>query len=121
MTARRWVSSSLIAALISTLTPVAGWAADIAPGTAGKPAGLETAIRKAAADAATKPSLQLQHQVPAGVVVGSPSSGTRMQASGGGGHMGMILGLVSTVVGVGATVYMVKQMQKTTKTATSGQ
>jgi hypothetical protein len=38
----------------------------------------------------------------------------RAQGQGGGGKTGMIIGLVTTLVGVGATIYMVKEMQKAT-------
>ena len=41
-------------------------------------------------------------------------SGVRKQSTGG-GHAGMIIGLVTAVAGIGATVYMVKEMEKTTK------
>ena len=38
---------------------------------------------------------------------------TAIRAQGsGGGKTGMIIGLVTTLVGVGATIYMVKEMQK---------
>jgi fructose-specific phosphotransferase system IIC component len=37
---------------------------------------------------------------------------TAIRAQGGGGKTGMIIGLVSTLVGVAATVYMVREMQK---------
>lgn len=112
MALRRWISPVLIAALLTAVTPATGWAAG-AEGAKDQTGGsLQRAISRAAANAATKSSLQLR--MPARPA----TSGTRMQGTGGGGHTGMILGLVSTVVGVGATVYMVKQMQKTTKAAT---
>ena len=40
---------------------------------------------------------------------------TAIRAQGGGGKTGMIIGLVSTLVGVAATVYMVREMQKAQK------
>lgn len=44
-------------------------------------------------------------------------STTRIRAQGG-GKSGMIIGLVSTVIGLGATVYMMKMMQKANETKT---
>lgn len=114
MNTRRWLSSALIAALVSTLAPATGWAAGAPAGRSDtSPARLRAAIRQEAVKAAATPSLQLQAKA-----VPAKASGARMQAAGGGGgHTMMIVSLVSTVVGVGATVYMVKQMQKTTKAA----
>jgi len=43
---------------------------------------------------------------------------TTVRAQGGGGKTGMIIGLVSTVVGLAVTVYMVKAMQDNTKELT---
>ena len=43
---------------------------------------------------------------------------TKVRAQGGGGKTGMIIGLVSTVVGLAVTVYMVKMMQDNTKEIT---
>ena len=116
MTVRRWISPALIAALLTAVAPATTWAAgaDGTKDTAQGSSRLQAAISRAAATAVAKPSLQLR--MPARPAAG----GVRMQSSGG-GHSGMIISLVSTVVGVGATVYMVKQMQKTTKTATAGQ
>lgn len=47
-----------------------------------------------------------------------PNDGVRNQmGGGGGGHAGMIIGLVTAAVGIAATVYMVKYMKKTTDAA----
>jgi len=49
------------------------------------------------------------------------SDGVRNQMGGGGGSkVGMIIGLVSAVAGVAATVYVMKQMKKTTDAASAG-
>jgi hypothetical protein len=114
MTTRRWLSSVLIVALVSALVPASGWAAEAPADKDTKPVRLQAAIRQAAAAAAARPDMRLQTKAPA------RSSGARMQSSGG-GHTGTIISLVSMAVGVGATVYMVKEMNKTTKAATSGQ
>ena len=111
MTIRRWLSAALIAALISVLVPVNTWAAGTPLEKDLKPARLQVAIRQAAAQAVRSPALRLKPTGP------TKRSGSRMQTSGGGGgHTMMIVSLVSAAVGIGATVYMVKEMEKTTKT-----
>ena len=107
---RRWITSALIVAMVSALAPMTGWAGETAPpvATAGR---LQTAIRQAAVSAAATPALQLQTKPPAQAPA---KSGVRKQSTGG-GHAAMIIGLATAVAGVGATVYMVKEMQKTTK------
>ncbi len=115
MKIQRRLSPVLIAALLSVIVPVNTWAAgaDAAKNGLGKTdsSKFQAAITRAAADAAVKPSLQLRPM--------QPKSEARMQGSG--GHTGMIIGLVTTVVGAAATVYMVKTLQKTTKAATQQQ
>jgi hypothetical protein len=113
MTARRWISTGLIGTLLIALSPATTWAAGPGqPQQATPAAALHVAIAHAAADAAGNPSLQLR--IPAQ----QRRSGARMQSTGG-GHTGMILGIVGSLVGVAATVYMVKQMQKTTNQITN--
>lgn len=113
MTARRWISTVLIGALLIALSPATTWAEGPAqPTQTNAPATLHAAITHAAADAASDPALQLR------IPSQSPQSGIRKQSTGG-GHTGMILGIVGSLVGVAATVYMVKQMQKTTKQITT--
>jgi hypothetical protein len=109
---RRWISSALIVAMVSAIAPLSGWAAETTPaaGTA-KGGRLQSAIRQAAAASAATPALQLQSQPPAPAPA---KTGVRKQSSGG-GHAGMIIGLVTAAAGIGATVYMVKEMEKTTK------
>jgi uncharacterized protein HemX len=107
MTIRRWVSPVLIGAMLTAFAPVNAWAAGPESSKSTKPtaAPLNAAIARAAADAAHNPSLQLR--------TAPPKSGVRMQ---GGGHTMMVITLVSTVAGIGATYYAVKQLQKNTKT-----
>src|SRR5262245_43951135 len=114
MTIRRVLSSALIAALLVGLTPAKTWATSPAQEKAQRTRGLRAAISRAATQAATEPSLQMRGP-------GKPAAqGVRMQSAGGGGHTGMILSIVGTLVGVAGTVYMVKQLQKTQKTVTAG-
>jgi hypothetical protein len=110
MTIRKWVSPVLIAAFMTAVSPVSTFAAGAdQPKAKDHAAGqLHAAIARAASDAAANPTLQLRAT--------EPKSGARMQSTGGGGHTGMIIGLVTTVVGIAATVYTVKALQKSTKT-----
>jgi hypothetical protein len=113
MTARRWISMVLVGTLLVALSPATTWAGPAQPQPAKAAASLHAAIAHAAVDAAGNPSLRLR--IPAQ----ASQSGARMQSTGGGGHVGMILGIVGSLAGVAATVYMVKQMQKTTKQITT--
>jgi hypothetical protein len=116
MTIRRWISPVLIAALLGVIAPVNTWAAG-ADLTKGKDPGtgrFQAAISRAASEASANPSLQLTAQ-PATHPAMPAQSGARMQSKGG-GHTGMIIGLVTTAVGIAATVYAVKAVQKETKT-----
>src|SRR5579884_2575335 len=107
MQIRRWVSPVLVAALLAMTAPVDLWAAGADPAKSTPHAAdrLHAAITRAAAQATANPALQLR--------VMEPKSAARMQQSGG-SHTGMIIGLVTTVVGVAATVYAVKAIQKNT-------
>lgn len=114
MKIRRWVSPVLIAALIGVVAPVNTWAAgaDVAKAKDRGAGRLHAAISRAATEAVSNPALQLGVSQPAA----EPATGVRMQRSGG-GHTGMIIGLVTTAVGIAATVYTVKALQKSTKDA----
>jgi hypothetical protein len=117
MKIRRSVSSVVIAALLGVIAPVNAWAAgaDLAKAKDPNTGRLRAAISRAAGEASANPSLQLGVSQPAT----QPKSGARMQSTGG-GHTGMIIGLISTAVGVAATVYTVKALQKSTKQAQQG-
>ena len=110
MTIRRWITSAVIVTMVSALAPVNGWAAGTTAASP-SPKRLQAAIRQAATKAAEAPSLQLQARP---IAAARGRTGVRRQSTGG-GHAGMIIGMVSAVVGIGATVYMVKEMEKTTK------
>jgi hypothetical protein len=78
---------------------------------------LRTAVAQTAARVALQPAAVAQQ--PANVPAPMPrqgSSGVRHQ--GGGGKTGMVIGLVSTLVGVATTFVVVKQMKKATDEAT---
>jgi hypothetical protein len=116
------VTSGLVLALATPATAFA--AADDASPT--KPAAAPATVvatETAAAPAVPAPSLRASidraviavlSSAPAGGQAPAPvtrRSKTTIRAQGG-GKTGMIIGLVSTLVGLGATVYMVRMMQK---------
>jgi hypothetical protein len=116
MTIRRGVSAVVIAALLGMIAPTDTWAGGADPATSKNPGTgrLQAAISRAASDASANPSLQLTSQ-PATQPATPVKSRARMQSTGGGGHTGMIIGLVTAAVGIAATVYAVKAVQKETK------
>lgn len=108
MTAKHCLSAAVVAALVSGLLPAQARAAE-SPATSGGSTPLRAAIDRAAVRASNT-------QI---APVGLPAHGkTRIakQASngGGGGHTALILGLVGTAAGLGATYYLVKESQKQT-------
>ncbi|HEX6464297.1 MAG TPA: hypothetical protein VFZ98_07590 [Vicinamibacterales bacterium] len=107
MRIRRWVSPALITVLLIAALPATTRAAE--PAKARAAGGLQGAIARAAGDAATKPSLQLRR--------GPANPGVRQS---GGGHTMAIVSIVGTLVGTAATVYAVKEMQKSAKKTTGG-
>jgi hypothetical protein len=108
----------VIAALLGGIAPVNTWAAgaDLAKGKDAGAGGLQAAISRAATEATTDSALRLRAAPAASLPAGRPKSGARMQSKGGGGHTGMIIGLITTAVGIAATVYAVKAVEKETKT-----
>ncbi|HEY3885061.1 MAG TPA: hypothetical protein VGL62_07630 [Vicinamibacterales bacterium] len=113
MTARRWLSTALMGTFLVGLTPATTWAAGPDQPNRQTP-DLRSAITRAAASAAATPSLQLQ------VIPARPTSDPNVRKqSTGGGHVMMVMTILGTVAGIGATVYMVKQMQKTEKSITT--
>jgi hypothetical protein len=111
---RRLITSVLIVTMVSAIAPLNSWAGGTTPAPDSKAGRLQEAIRQAAVTAAATPALRLQAKAPAAAPA---KTGVRRQASGGGGgHAGIIIGLVTAAAGIGATVYMVKEMEKTTKT-----
>jgi hypothetical protein len=121
------VSSCVVAlmapvATVSAASRVDGAASGVAAvdrAAAGDPAAPVTHL--SLRESARKVAIELANQQP-----GTPVSttarkaprGTRAQmGGGGGGTSGMIVGIVSTVIGIGASVYMYKMMTKQNKDA----
>jgi hypothetical protein len=118
MRIRHRVSAVLIAALLGGIVPANAWAAgaELAKAKDASASGLQAAISRAATEATADSALRLSAPRAASQPVGRRKSGARLQSTGGGGHTGMIIGLVTTAVGIAATVYAVKAVQKETKT-----
>lgn len=112
MTVRQCLSTGLIAALMTGMVPATTWAAG--PSESQKTTGnLHLAIARVAAESAHDASLQMLPARPTGT-----DPNVRKQSSGG-GHAMMVMTIIGSLVGVAATVYMVKELQKTTKQATT--
>jgi hypothetical protein len=82
----------------------------------------ETASIRAAADRAVRaePRQPAAQEVP----VPRPYQGrdrSRKQMGGGGSKTGLVIGVVTALAGTAATLYMVKEMQKSSEAATAGQ
>jgi hypothetical protein len=109
---KKTLCSLLVLTVMSTAIPA--YAADAegakVPASSGKQP-ISTAILNAGADLSARQTTRVQPQVNAQKVPTSlPRSGSdRIRKQ---GKTGMIIGLVSSVVGVAATVYMVKEMKK---------
>jgi hypothetical protein len=102
--------------LLASTVPAAAATGESA--TPAKKSSLHDAIGRAAASAVLEPgpatldhaSATARAQVPHTM----PRKGSSQVRHQGHGSTGMIIGLVSTVIGVAATVYAVKEMKKTT-------
>ena len=107
---KRTISALLV--VVITLAAVPATAADkettkAAAGANTKP--IAAAIQKADLTSLPAAKSMTAQKVPTSL----PRTGSnRIRKQGGGGKTGMIIGLVTTVVGLGATVYMVKEMNK---------
>ncbi len=117
MSVRGWVSSLLIAAVLTATLPAVSVAAEPATGKDAGAGKLQAAISRAATNAAGTASLRLK----TAPIQSGAKSGARMQSTGGGHTTMMIISFVTAVVGVGATVYAVKELNKTTKSVTQPQ
>jgi hypothetical protein len=74
---------------------------------------ISAAMLKAGSDLSSRQTQRLAPQAGAQKVPASlPRGGSDRIRKQGGGKTGMIIGLVSSVVGVAATVYMVREMKK---------
>ncbi|MCC7124194.1 MAG: hypothetical protein IT178_05055 [Acidobacteria bacterium] len=109
----RVLSLFVIVALFGSALPVSAAAAD-EPTAAARP--LQLSIQKAAVLAARE--MTPAPAMAATPVAPRPFSGTdrsRKQMGGGGGKAAMVLTLVGSLVGVAATVYMVREMKKSSE------
>ena len=77
---------------------------------------IAAAVSKAGADLSAQHTPRVQSPASAQKVpTNLPRSGSDRVRKQGGGKTGMIIGLVSSMVGVAATVYMVKEMKKSSE------
>ena len=113
MTVRQCLSTGLIAALMTGMVPATTWAAGPTEAQKTTTANLHLAIARAAVESAHDASLQM---LPTRPTATDPN--VRKQSSGG-GHAMMVMTIIGSLVGVAATVYMVKELQKTEKQATT--
>ena len=78
---------------------------------------VEFSLKKATDAAVTVLLAERQTNVPAPVTTPRTNRGLRAQSTGGGSKTGMIMGLVYTALGVGASVYAYRMIQDQTKDA----
>jgi hypothetical protein len=108
---KRIITPTLIAALIAASVPAL--AAESTAPASPAPVSIRTSVKEAVKADAAPAAAYGPRSMPR-----QPNDGTRNQMGGGGGSKtGMIIGLVSAAAGIAATVYMVKQMKKTTDAA----
>jgi hypothetical protein len=113
MTARHVFSTALAAVLVGGLWAVP--AAAQQPGASpGRPLDIYASMERAVARAAGEPPAA--RPAPAGRKTNAAKQTSSGSPSSGGGHTGLIIGLVTAAAGIGATVYAVHQMQKTEDT-----
>ena len=100
------LSAAVITALMSGLWPVQARADEPAPaGSTSLRASIDRAVVRASSGH-TGPVTLPSH--------GTPRIAKQASNGGGGGHTALILGLVGTAAGLGATYYLVKETQKQT-------
>jgi len=109
MTAKHCLSAAVIAALVSGLVPAPTRAAEPTP-TNGGSTPLRAAIDRAAVRSSNTQTAPASLPAPRKTRVAKQAS----NGGGGGGHTVLILGLVGTAAGLGATYYLVKESQKQT-------
>jgi hypothetical protein len=116
MMARHVFSAALVAALVGGLSAVPAAAQQPAPST-GRPldiyASMERALARATAEEPAAKPAPVRHKTNA------DKQNSNGGSSSGGGHTGLIIGLVTAAAGIGGTVYAVHQMQKTENTLTA--
>ena len=109
---KRTLCSLLVAAVMTAAVPMHAAGPETTKTTT-EPKPIAAAMQKAGADLSAQPPTQPQPQLKAQKVPTSlPRTGSdRVRKQ---GKTGMIIGLVSSVVGVAATIYMVNEMKKDT-------
>jgi hypothetical protein len=112
----RSVAVAIVLSLVIGGIPRSAQAAESEPGRAPQSIDLHASVAAAAARVAAGAT---PRELPARYHAGG---GQMAPAGGGGGGKGMmIMTLAMTVVGIGATVYMLKQVQKQTEQTGAGQ
>jgi hypothetical protein len=113
---KKTVCNLLVLSILSITVP--GWAAESGSTKMQAPESLRAAIAQSGLRLAQMPAAPEPAAVKAQVPMTMPrSSSDRIRKQGGHG-IGMAIGLVTTLAGLGATIYMVKQMQKNTDKTT---
>ncbi len=111
MRSRRSIAAIVIASFFVGLLPgTARAASEAARNSAAPTTTIRASVDRAAARLATQPSVDARNQRAA-------SSGQGYPMGGGGGKGMLIVSLVTTVVGLDATYYVLKEMQKQTDQA----
>jgi hypothetical protein len=108
---RKLLCSVVALSMMAAAMPVAAGETSVKKG-APSAAPLHEAIQQAAARFELTPAASASSSVTSPLT--TPRRGSSQVRRQGAGHAGMIIGVVSTVIGAAATVYVVKQMQKTT-------
>jgi hypothetical protein len=110
MRSHRSIAAIVVASFLVGLCPgIARADTEAAPNSAA-PATIRASVDRAAARLATQPSVDARNQRAGSAAQGMPTGG-------GGGKGMMIVSLVTTVVGLAATYYVLKEMQKQTDQA----
>ena len=113
----RFVSIAVIASFLITALPGITWAEEPKQAAGDQTTGLRSSIDRVVTRAVNDGSAQLSIQKPSTAA----ASMNQNIGGGGGGHAMMIVSLVTAAAGIGATYYMVKQIQKTTSTIPTAQ
>ena len=105
MRSNRSIAAIVVASFLVGLCPeIARADTEAAPNPAA-PTTIRASVDRAAARLATQPSVETRNQRAVSAAQGMPMGG-------GGGKSMMIISLVTTVVGLAATYYVLKEMQK---------
>jgi hypothetical protein len=114
MTARHVLSTTLVAALVSGLSVVPA-AAQQPVSSPGRPVDIHASMQRAVTTAAAEQPATKPRKAHA------DKQNSNGGSSSGGGHTGLIIGLVTAAAGIGATVYAVQQARKTEDSITATQ